>query len=217
MPSSIRVVHWVGVALVVHVQRTAAVLQGAVVDHGDALGGDALADHAGIRGTLAVEVAFQAVADRFVQQHAGPARSEHDGHRTGRGRTRFQVDQRRLHGFAGVFVEQLVAEVAVVVAAAAARGTHLAPAVLLGDDGDGHAHQRTDVGRQHAVAAHHQHDVVFAGQAGHHLHHARVLGARDLFDALEQGHLGGGVERSQRIVAAGRANGRRSAAPGWPP
>jgi hypothetical protein len=108
MPSSIRVVHWVGVALVVHVERAAAVLQGAVVDHGHALGGDALADHAGVgRGTLAVEVAFQAVADRFVQQHAGPARSEHDGHRAGRGRTRFQVHQRRLHGFAGILVEQL--------------------------------------------------------------------------------------------------------------
>ena len=45
---------------------------------------DALADAAGERArALAVEVAFEAVADRLVQQHAGPARAEHDAHLAG--------------------------------------------------------------------------------------------------------------------------------------
>ena len=63
-----------GVAFIVHIQRAAAVGNGAVVQHSDALGGNALADFAAEgAGALAVEVALQAVADGFVQQDAGPA------------------------------------------------------------------------------------------------------------------------------------------------
>jgi hypothetical protein len=48
---------------------------------------DALADQAGEGARLlAVEVAFQPVADRLVQQDAGPARAEHHGHLAGRRR-----------------------------------------------------------------------------------------------------------------------------------
>ncbi len=47
---------------------------GAIVDDRDAGRGDALADLAGEgRRALAVEIAFEAMADSFVQQHAGPA------------------------------------------------------------------------------------------------------------------------------------------------
>ena len=61
-----------GRALVVHRQRAAALVDRAVVDHGDAGRGDALpkAPGEGAR-LLAVEIAFQAMPDRLVQQDAG--------------------------------------------------------------------------------------------------------------------------------------------------
>src|ERR1700733_16002702 len=71
---------------------------GAVVDHGHAFGGDALAHEAGKGGSLfAVEVAFKPVADRLVQHDARPAGTEYDIHLAGRRRYRFQVSQRLAH------------------------------------------------------------------------------------------------------------------------
>jgi hypothetical protein len=58
--------------------------------------------------------------------------------------------------------------------------------LLLGDHGHAQAHQRAHVGGARAVGARHQHHVVFGGQAGHHLHDARVLGARQLLHLLQQ-------------------------------
>ena len=83
---------------------------------------------------LAVEVAFQAVADRFVQQDAGPARPEHHRHDAGRRRLGRKIDDRLVHRLARVVLEALVGEIGVVEAPAAAAGTLLAPPVLLGDD-----------------------------------------------------------------------------------
>jgi hypothetical protein len=86
-------------AFVVDRERAAAQRDGAVVNDGDALGGDALAHEPGEgRGLFAVEVAFEPVADRFVQHDAGPARAEHDVHLAGRRRHRFEIDQRLAHG-----------------------------------------------------------------------------------------------------------------------
>ena len=85
-------------ALVVDGERTAPRRHGAVVDHGDALGRDLLAHQAREgRGLLAVEVAFEAVADRLMQHHAGPAGAEHDVHFAGGGGNRFEIDQRLPH------------------------------------------------------------------------------------------------------------------------
>ena len=54
---------------------------------------DALADAPGEgRGALAVEVAFEAMADRLVQEDAGPAGAEHHGHLARRGVDRGEVD-----------------------------------------------------------------------------------------------------------------------------
>src|SRR3546814_20645536 len=85
-------------ALVVDVERAATARQGAVFDDGDAGRGDALADAAGVGGcALAVEVALQAVADRFVQQYARPAAAQHHRHRAGGRLDRFQVHQSLAH------------------------------------------------------------------------------------------------------------------------
>ena len=76
-------------ALVVDRQRAAAIRQRAVV-HDRAQGGrDALADADAERGgALAVEIAFEPVPHRLVQQHAGPSRAQHHGHRARRRRAR---------------------------------------------------------------------------------------------------------------------------------
>src|SRR5205814_2181926 len=72
------------VALVVDVERAAAAGHRAVVDHRDELGGALLAQLDGEeRGPLADEVGLEAVPDRLVEQDAAPARSEHNGLRTG--------------------------------------------------------------------------------------------------------------------------------------
>ncbi len=67
-------------------------LHRAIVHDRAQLGGHLLSKTPGkSRRALAVEIALQPVTDRFVQQHAGPARSEHDGHLAGRGRHGLQV------------------------------------------------------------------------------------------------------------------------------
>ena len=122
-------------ALVVHVERAAPVRDGAVVDHGHQLGGDLLADAPGEgRHALAVEVALEAVTDRLVQQDAGPARPEHDGHRAGRRVDRAQLDDRLARGLGREAGPALLLEEEVEGhAAAAAVRADLALAVVLGD------------------------------------------------------------------------------------
>ena len=142
-------------AFVVDGQRAAAVGDRAFVDHRDPGRGDALADAAGeSRGALAVEVAFEAVADRFVEQHARPAGAEHDGHLAGRRGDRFQVHQRL--GQRDVDrpvplrrLEQPVVEIAPAEAVVAG----LAAVAVLGDDLHVEADQRADVVGDEAVGA----------------------------------------------------------------
>ena len=72
-------------AFIINGQRAAAVGYCAVINHRDAGRSDALANTVRKgRGFFAVEIAFQAVADRFMQQNAGPARPQHHIHFTGR-------------------------------------------------------------------------------------------------------------------------------------
>ena len=101
MPFSISTVALRRRALVVHVERAAPAGQGAVVDHGAQLG---LATRWPMRPAnaevpLRLKSAFEAVADRLVQQDAGPAGAEHDVHRAGRAGHRVEVDEREAHGF----------------------------------------------------------------------------------------------------------------------
>jgi hypothetical protein len=84
-PFSINVVHWVGVpssSMFSEPRRRASVPSST---NGAELRGHLLADATREgRGALAIEVALQAVADRLVQQDAGPARAEYHGHRARR-------------------------------------------------------------------------------------------------------------------------------------
>ena len=95
-----------GIAFVVDIERAAPLRQRAVVDHGDARRRHALADAAGkCRTALAVEIAFQSVTHRFVQQDAGPARPQYDGHVAGRRGLGRKIDNRLVHRLARVVLQ----------------------------------------------------------------------------------------------------------------
>ena len=65
-----------GIALVIDVQGTATVSDSAVINNGNAFGGDTLTNTSGeSAGSFAIKVAFQTVTDRFMQQYTRPARS----------------------------------------------------------------------------------------------------------------------------------------------
>ncbi len=142
-------------AFVVDRQRAAAIEDAAIVDHGDARRGDALADAAGKgAGALAVEIAFQAMADRFMDQHARPAGAEQHGHLAGGGGDRAEIDlglgQRLVNGAVpDLGVHHLIIEIA----AADTEHAGFAPAIFLQDDRDVEADERADVAGGETVGA----------------------------------------------------------------
>ena len=167
----------VGVAFVVHVERTAAAADGAVVDHGAERAGDLLADAAAEgRDALAIEIGFEAVADGFVQQDAGPAGPEHHGHFAGRRFDRAQLHDGLARGFAGRNVR-----------ASFRSGRNRArrvrrrrrsrccggAAVFAREHEDAHARHRLAIETEHAVAGGDQHVAQAVGVGGLHLKDAR--------------------------------------------
>ena len=177
---------------------------GAVVDHGDALGGDLLAHQAGKgRRLLAVEVAFETVADGFVQHHAGPAGAEHDIHLAGGRRHRFEIDQRLAQRVVGGVAPGFgLDEARIALAPAIALAAALLPVALADHHRNIDAHQRADVAIALAVGAHDLHHLPGRGDADGDLPHARVLVAQIGVDLGEQLHLGLEARRVERIVVA---------------
>ena len=145
------------------------------------------------------------MAHGFVQEDAGPARAQHHCHFASRGGAGFQVGQGSVHRLVHILAQLCVIEIRQTKAATTAGRAHFAAAVLLGNHGDRQAHQRAHIGGQRAVGTGHQHHVVFTGQARHHLRHAGVLGAGALLQALQQGHLGGAVQRSNGVYTLVKA------------
>ena len=153
------------IALVVHVQRTAAIGNCAVVDHRHAWRCDTLADAAGKSGAaLAIEIAFEPVANGFMQQNTRPARPQHHRHRAGRRRPRRQIGHGLVHRLGRVVAQDVVGKIGVVETSAAAGAALFAAAIVLGDDLQRQPDQRTHVRGQHAVGTRDQHDFVFARQ-----------------------------------------------------
>ena len=74
-----------GIALVVHIQRSAAEWNRSIIDHGAKLRSHFMADQAGkCRRLLSIEVGLETVTNRLVQEDAWPARTQHHFHRAGR-------------------------------------------------------------------------------------------------------------------------------------
>ncbi len=191
-------------AFVVDRERAAALRQRAVVHHGDALRRHALAHQAGERRSLlAVEVAFETVADRFVQHHAGPAGAEHDVHLAGRRRHRVEIGERLAHRFAnGVLPLRLVEERVEAFAPAVAVAAHLLAVAVADHDRDVDAHQRAHVAIAVAVGAQDFDHLPRRAERDRHLPHARILGARIGVDRLQELHLGFEGRLAERILVA---------------
>src|SRR5204863_3110778 len=132
---------------VVDVERAAARRQRAVVDDRAELRGDLLADAVAERRDLfAVEIPLEAVADRLVEQDAGPAGAQDHVHRPRRGVLRFEIEDRLPHRLARealviIFIDKKVERDP----SAAAVAPNLAIAALLGDAGDVQSRERLDM------------------------------------------------------------------------
>ncbi len=182
-------------AFVVDAERATPVGKRSVVDHGDAGCCHPLSDPPAERtGALAVEIAFQTVADRFVQDDAGPAGGEQHRHLARRGIDAVEIDQRLPHRLVHrvpprraiiADVEQPVVEIAPAETVAAL----FAPPVRFGDDRYVKADQRADIGGGEAVGADDLHHAPAACQAGADLRDARVFCARHGVDGLQKRHL----------------------------
>ena len=130
------------------------------------------------------------MADRLVQQHAGPAGAEHDGHATGRCGYRFEVYECLAHRLARKRVRAPVRkQLAITVTSAATGRTRFAPAALFGDHLDVHAHERAHVGGERAVHRRDEHGVEGRRQAHDHLAHARIERAHEPVDFAQRGDL----------------------------
>ena len=212
-----------GRALVVHGDGAAPVRDGAVVEHGDALGRDLLAHQPGEGGgLLAVEVALQPVTHRLVQENPGPAWAEgHVHHAGGRG-DRVEVHQGDAQRLAHVTLPGgALHQGRQPVAPAAAVGAALAAAVLLDDHRDVEARHGPHVAHADALGAQDLHLLEAGGHRGADLDDARVQPAGEGVDFLEGLHLeaesrvGDGVGVAvEALVGAARRIGERAAALG---
>src|SRR5207248_9766879 len=82
--------------------RSAAPWHGAVIYDRALLAGHALADQAGKRRSLfAIEIGFQSMSNRFMQQHSGPTGSEHNFHFPGRSLACIKLQHRLSRRLAG--------------------------------------------------------------------------------------------------------------------
>ena len=199
------------VAFVVHVERAAAAADGAVVDHGAERARHLLADaSAERRDALAIEVRFEAMADRFMQQHAGPAGTEHHDLFAGGRFHGVELHDRLARGFSGeVFRGALLLKIFQFVASAAARVSLLRNAVSVPRQHENaHAGQRLPVEVQHAVAGRDQNVPQVVGIRHLHLKHARIVSARGMvgalreFDALFESGLAGRSQDGIEIALA---------------
>src|ERR1019366_4149407 len=211
-----------GVAFVVQIDRSAAVGHAAVVDDSDLLAGNLLADEAGEGGgLLAVEVGFEAMADGFVQQDAGPARAEDDGHLAGGGGDGRELEDCGAGGLAGVVLGRgggfkEVEGDAAAAATGAARGGPGAVVAggVLGDDEEVEAGEGLGVGGAGAAGCRYKDAAELVIKSSPDLDDARVVGAGGLVRALDEWEFGGnlgvgggagdGVERG-RVVGVAEA------------
>ena len=202
-----------GVALVIDVDGAAAVGHAAVVDYGDLAGGDLLTDEAGEGGCLlAVEVGFEAMADGFVQEDAGPSGAEDYFHLTGGSGYCSQLEDGGAGGLAGKVLGGFIAleEVHGDTAASAGGASGGAACAVVargvfGDDEDVEAGERLGVGGEGPVGAGDENAAELVGEAGTDLGDAGVVGAGGDVGALDEGEFlgdlgvgggsGDGVER----------------------
>ena len=207
-------------ALVVDVERAAAIRDRPVVDDRDQLRGDLLPHAPGEgRGALAVEVALEPVADRLVQENPRPARPEDDRHRAGRRVDRAELERSLARGLRGepppasVLQEEVERH-----SPAAAVRADLTLAAFLGDGGDVQPRERTDVADRPAGRGGDQHDDFFARDRRDDLLDAGIRRTRLGVDPPQQvelaSQLGGDRRLGQGVEIVRPAPARQCQIPG---
>ena len=193
-------------ALVVDVERAAAVGDRAVVDHGDR----AARRRCWPMRPLKAETFLRLKSPSRPWPTASCSRTPgQPGPSTtvivpAGASTALQVAQRLIGGGAHpAQIAVVVGEKGELDAAAAAGGALLALAVLLGDAGDAEADERLDVADDDAGRGHHQDDLLLDAEAGQHVGDARIVAARRDVDLVEQRDLV--VERRRRAAGAAAA------------
>ena len=205
-----------GRALIVDVEAAAPARQGAVIDHRHLLRGDPLAHQAAkSAGLLAVEIAFQPVPDRLVQQDARPARPQHHVHLARRRRHRFEqretLAQRLAHQVLPLVLFQ---ELAVAGAPAGPGGAGFLALAVGGHDGDVEPGERADIFQHLAVGAQDLHRLPLPAEGDRDLPHAFIeragepVGPGDQRHLVGKRHLGDGIVAAIEMVVGG---GRRLA------
>src|SRR3546814_15534853 len=95
------------------------------------------------------------MADRLVQQHAGPAGAEDHGHRASRRWHRFEIDQRLRQRNVDCAVPAFQLEQPIIAPASAkAVNTGFAPPALFGDDRDAETEDPPNTAHDDTVAPH---------------------------------------------------------------
>jgi hypothetical protein len=173
--------------------RAATAGHAAVVDHGHLRRRDLLADQAGERGgLLAIEVGFEAVADSFVQQDAGPAGAEDDFHLAGGSVDRSKLQDGRACGFAGKVLGRFVAlEEVERDASAAAAGAARGAGRVLGDHCNVQPSERLGVGGIGSVGGSNQDAAQLVIDRRANLGDAHIVVAGGLVGALDELELVG--------------------------
>ena len=188
-------------AFIIHRQAAAPIGHCAIIHHVHAGGCDALAKQPGEGGCLfAVVIAFQPMADRFMQQNAGPAWAKHHFHLARRRRHAAQVHQRLAQGFIHAALPGFSTQHALIgKAPAGAEAAGLPPITLGHHDRDIEPHERAQISEALPIRAQYLHRLPFPGDGGHYLHNARVSCARIGVNFLQQRGLGGEIHLRERI------------------
>ena len=184
------------IPFVVHVERTTSKRDCSIVNHGAKLGSDLLADEPGKRRRLlAIEIRFEAMADRFVQKDAGPAGAKNDFHRAGRGVDRAKLENRLPRTFPREFarieigrkdIQRSTAPTTLV--------SRLAFAVFFGNAHNIEPDQRLKIPCRASFRRRDEHMLCLVHVAGLNLLDPSIVSARSLVGLLEQGNLMGDLE-----------------------
>ncbi len=99
------------ISFVIDVQAAAPTRQSPIIEHRHATGRHTLSQPPAERaGSLAVEIPFQTVTDRFMQQHARPAWSQNHRHFAGRSGSGLQIRHGGVNGFIHVPAQQHIVD-----------------------------------------------------------------------------------------------------------
>ncbi|MNI55548.1 hypothetical protein D3C73_1105070 [compost metagenome] len=144
------------------------------------------------------------MTDRFVQQHARPACTQHDRQCACWRGYRGEIHQRHAHGFfrpciGTDFAVKGGEEIVIAKTTTTAASATFTLTVIFNLHANGQAHQRTNISRQRTVSRRNQNQLINAGQASGHFLHTFVGGTRDLINATQNIQLLFTAHALQRI------------------